>query len=71
MYHTLYPPLCAFTLQLPCIFLISMYQPILPCFRKRLTIHQFNVQTATAENEEQDTLNNIISIQFQNCDFFL
>ena len=48
-----------------------MYQPILPCFRKRLTIDQLNVQTTTAENEEQDTLNNIISIQFQNCDFFL
>ena len=33
-------------------------------FRKRLTNHQFNVQTATAENIEQDTLSNTILIQF-------
>ena len=29
------------------------------------------MQTATAENKEKDTLSNIISIQFQNCDFLL
>ena len=45
-------------------------QAILLCF-KRLTIHQFNVQTTTADNEEQDTLSNMISIHFQNCHFFL
>ena len=40
-------------------------------FCKSLTIHHFNVQTATAKNKEQDTLSNIISIHFQNCEFFL
>ena len=29
------------------------------------------MQTATAENKEQDTLINITSIQFQNCDYLL
>ena len=31
-------------------------------FCKRLNIHQFNVQTATGENIEKDTLSNVISI---------
>ena len=50
-------------------FLVSRRYSI--CFRKRLTIRQLNVPTATAEIEKQDNLSNIISIQFQNCDFFL
>ena len=36
-----------------------------------MTICQFKVQTATAENEKQDTLTNMISVQFQSCDLFL
>ena len=78
MYHTLYFPLCVFTLSFPCI-LWSFALESKRClksndsslFRKRFTIHHFNIQTATAENKEQDTLSNIVSIQFQNCDFFL
>ena len=46
-------------------------QAILFGFRKRLTISRFKVQTATAGNEKRDTLTNMISIQFQNFDFFL
>ena len=41
------------------------------CFRKNSTIGQLNVTAATAENEEQCTLSNIICIEFQNVYFFL
>ena len=61
-----------------CKFHVSFYQShskanginqmIILCFVKGWP---FNVQAATAETEEQDTLSNIISIQFQNFDFFL
>ena len=66
---------CLFLL---CNFQVSFYQSlakangvnqaILLCFVKGWL---FNVQTATAENEEQVPFSNIVSIQFQNCDFFL
>ena len=36
-------------------------------FRKRLTFLHFNSQTAVTENKEQNTLGNLITIQFQNC----
>ena len=46
-------------------------QAILFCFRKRLNIDQSKIQTATAENEEQYTMSNIIYIEFPTFYFFL
>ena len=82
MYHALHFPLCVMCFH----SVISMY-PFIICtrkqtvltkrllffFHKRLTIHNFNVQTAKAEKKkkEQHTLSNITSIQFEGCDFFL
>ena len=43
----------------------AVNQAILLCVRKRLKIDQYNVKTATAENEEQYTLSNIT--EFQDC----
>ena len=45
-------------------------QAILFCFRKRLNIDQSKIQTATAENEEQYTMSNIIYIEFPTFYFF-
>ena len=68
MYHALHFPLCVFILWFLYIFL-SVALESKRCwlndsslFRKRLSIHQFKVQTATAENKEQDTLSNVTSI---------
>ena len=68
---------CVFTL---CSFHISFYHShsksnsvnltIPLCFLKDWPIYHFNVQTAMVEDKEQDTLSNIISVRFQNCDFF-
>ena len=49
----------------------SVNQRFFSVFCNRLTIQQVNVQTAMAENKEQDTFSNIIYIQFSNCDSFL
>ena len=38
-----------------------------PCFCIRSTSGQLNVQAATAEDEKQNALNNIIHIKFQKC----
>ena len=65
MYHSQHFPPCGLVLLLPCIVL-SFALESKRClrkdsslFRKKLTIHNFNVQTETAENKVQDALSNI------------
>ena len=81
MYHALYFPLCVYSLNFLFFSLNVLYyqshsktngvnQEILLCFVKGWPSIKLNVQTAPAESEEQDTLSNIIFIQFQKCDFF-
>ena len=78
IYHVLYFPPCTSTLQFPCFPFFYNGRTwkqvlLLLCFvlfRKRSNIAQLIVQAATAGNEEQFTLSNIIYITFQNCYFF-
>ena len=78
MYHK-----CAFHCVLShCTFHVSLslllialeskryYQTIQLCFCQRLTIGQSNGEAVTAENEEQDSLNNTIYIKFRSYCFF-
>ena len=80
MYHVLYFSLCTFTLYFPSfVFFVidrSRKQTLLITrfnllfIEQRPSVTQSNVNAATAENEEQYTLSNIIYIKFQNCFFF-
>ena len=80
MCHVLYFSLCAFTLQFLCFaffvidrtrkqtLLIKRFNFV---FTKDLpSISQSNVQAATAKNEEQYTLSNMIYIKLKNCCVF-
>ena len=77
MYHVLYFSLCTFTLQFSCfVFFVidrTRKQTLLIkrfnfVFTKDLpSISQSNAQAATAKNEEQYTLSNMIYIKLQNC----
>ena len=73
MYCSLYFPLRTFTLHFLCFFFffidrhskaVAVNQTIYLCFCKRSTICKLNVQAATAVDEEQYTLSNIIYITF-------
>ena len=62
MYHALHFPMCTFTKYPFLLYQLHLKakivnQVIILCVRKRLTINQSNVQTATAENKGQYTLN--------------
>ena len=65
MYHSQHFPPCFLTLLLPCILLSFALESkrCLPkdssLLRKKLTVHNFNVQTETAEIKVQDALSNI------------
>ena len=77
MYHALHFPLCFHSVIFMYHFIIgTRKQTVLTkdssLFRKRLTIHHFNVKTAMAENKVEDTLStNIKSTQFQNRCFLI
>ena len=79
VYYVLYFPLCTShsTFRIPFLFHWShltvgaVPSSVSFLFRKSSTIGQLNVQFATAENEEQYTLSNILYITFQNCYSFL
>ena len=60
-------PYCIFHASLSFLLIVgAVYSSHSSLFRKMSIIGQLQVQTATAENEKQYTLSNIIYIAFQN-----